>query len=321
MSKFINPFTDWGFKKIFGQEISKDLLIEFLNDLLVGERVITDLTFMNTEQARDYQEARGAIYDIYCTTDTGEKIIVEMQNRSQSYFKERAIYYMSRAVVNQGELGNKWMFDVKAVYGVFLMNFLIDENTKLRTDVILADRETGDLFSDKFRAIFIALPQFKKTEEECETDFERWIFILNNMETLNRMPFRARKAVFEKLEDIANVAALSNKERAEYDQSVKVYRDYLVTMDAATNEGLREGLREGMEKGLQKGIEKGMQKGMQKGIEQGIEQGIQVGMEKGKQEGIKEGMRQSAINLKKQNIATTIISQCTGLTEAEIEEL
>lgn len=79
MGRFINPFTDYGFKKIFGQEISKDLLIDFLNDLLKGERVITDLTFLNNEQLPEWEDARALIYDIHCTTDTGEKIIVEMQ--------------------------------------------------------------------------------------------------------------------------------------------------------------------------------------------------------------------------------------------------
>ena len=99
MSKFINPFTDYGFKLIFGREVSKDLLIEFLNDLLEGERVITDLQFLNNEQLPLYPEGRGIIYDVYCTTDTGEKIIVEMQNRMQSNFKERSIYYLSRAII------------------------------------------------------------------------------------------------------------------------------------------------------------------------------------------------------------------------------
>ena len=195
MSKFINPFTDYGFKLIFGREVSKNLLIEFLNDLLEGERVITDLTFLNNEQLPDYPEGRGIIYDVYCTTDTGEKIIVEMQNRMQSNFKERSIFYLSRAIVNQGRTGHDWKFEIKAVYGVFLMNFIMDKNIKLRTDVILADKETGELFSEKFRQIFIALPLFKKGEEECETNFERWIYILNNMETLKRLPFKARKAV------------------------------------------------------------------------------------------------------------------------------
>ena len=248
MSKFINPFTDYGFKLIFGREVSKDLLIEFLNDLLEGERVITDLQFLNNEQLPLYPEGRGIIYDVYCTTDTGEKIIVEMQNRMQSNFKERSIYYLSRAIVNQGRVGNEWKFEIKAVYGVFLMNFIIDKNIKLRTDVILSDRETGELFSDKFREIFIALPLFNKNEEECETNFERWIYILNNMETL--------KAVFEKLEEIADVASMSPKDRERYDNSVKVYRDYLVTMDAAEQKGIKEGLEKGIEKGMKEGTQR-----------------------------------------------------------------
>uniref|UniRef100_UPI003AB66721 Rpn family recombination-promoting nuclease/putative transposase n=1 Tax=Bacteroides sp. TaxID=29523 RepID=UPI003AB66721 len=213
MGRFINPFTDYGFKKIFGQEISKDLLIDFLNDLLVGERVITDLTFLNNEQLPQYDEGRGLIYDIYCSTDTGEKIIVEMLYRSQTNFKERALYYLSNAIVQQAKPGTQWQFGVKAVYGVFFMNFLFSENVKFRTDVILSDRETGELFSDRMRQIFIALPLFNKEENECETDFERWIYTLKNMETLKRMPFKARKAVFEKLEDIVDVASLSKEEQ------------------------------------------------------------------------------------------------------------
>ena len=241
MGKFINPFTDYGFKKIFGQEVSKELLIEFLNDLLEGERVITDLTFLNNEQLPEYPGDRIAIYDIYCTTDTGEKIIVEMQNRSQVYFKERALYYLSHAIVRQGVKGESWKFDIKAVYGVFFINFLLDEKHKLRTDVILTDRETGKLFSDKLRQIFIALPLFNKTETECETDFERWIFVLNNMETLNRMPFKAQKAVFEKLEEIVDVHSLSEEDRVRYENSVNAYRDYLATIDYAAKKGVEEG--------------------------------------------------------------------------------
>lgn len=249
MGKFINPFTDYGFKKIFGQEVSKELLIEFLNDLLEGERVITDLTFLNNEQLPIYPGERIAIYDIFCTTDTGEKIIVEMQNRSQVYFKERALYYLSHAIVRQGVKGESWKFDIKAVYGVFFINFLLDENHKLRTDVILTDRETGKLFSDKLRQIFIALPLFNKTETECETDFERWIFVLNNMETLNRMPFKAQKAVFEKLEEIVDVHSLSEEDRVRYENSVNAYRDYLATIDYAAKKGVEEGFEEGFEKG------------------------------------------------------------------------
>ena len=102
MSKFINPFTDYGFKLIFGREVSKDLLIEFLNDLLEGERVITDLQFLNNEQLPLYPEGRGIIYDVYCTTDTGEKIIVEMQNRKATSKNARFIIYRVPSSIKEG---------------------------------------------------------------------------------------------------------------------------------------------------------------------------------------------------------------------------
>lgn len=105
MGKFVNPFTDIGFKRIFGQEVSKPLLLDFLNNLLKGERKITDLTFLDKEQPADYRDDRSLIYDIFCLTDTGEKIIVEMQNKEQPHFADRCLYYYSQAVSRQGERG------------------------------------------------------------------------------------------------------------------------------------------------------------------------------------------------------------------------
>lgn len=246
MAKFINPFTDVGFKIIFGQEVTKDLLIDFLNDLLVGERHIRDITFLDKELQPEFRGDRGVIYDIYCTTDNGDHIIVEMQNRPQVNFRERALFYLSHAITRQGERGATWQFDLKAVYGVFFLNFrLSDFPGKLRTDIILSDRDTLEIFSDKLRFIFIELPAFTKEEEECETDFERWIYILKNMETLNRLPFKARKAVFEKLEKIVDIASLTKEEREKYDESIKVYRDQLVTITYAREEGIEEGIEKG----------------------------------------------------------------------------
>ena len=133
------------------------------------------------------------------------------------------------------------------------MNFrLEDMEHKLRTDVILADWETHEQFSDKLRFIFIELPSFTKEEGECETDFERWIYVLKNMETLQRLPFKARKAVFEKLEKIVDIASLSKEEREKYDESIKVYRDHLATLAFAEQKGRQEGLQEGEQKGERK---------------------------------------------------------------------
>ncbi|WP_080905485.1 Rpn family recombination-promoting nuclease/putative transposase [Parabacteroides sp. Marseille-P3160] len=290
MSRFINPFTDVGFKKIFGQEIDKDLLIEFLNDLLVGEKAIKDITFLDKELLPEFMGDRGVIYDIYCTTEKGEHFIVEMQNRQQINFRERALFYLSHTVARQGEKGMDWQFGLKAVYGVFFMNFRLEDIPhKLRTDVILADRETNEQFSDKLRFIFIELPSFTKEEEECETDFERWIYVLKNMETLKRLPFKARKSVFERLEKIVDIASLTKEEREKYDESIKVYRDNLAVLGYAEQKGRKEGEARGLTKG--------------------------------RAEGLKETQLKIARNLKAKGLASDLISEVTGLSAGEIEKL
>lgn len=318
MGRFINPFTDMGFKRIFGQEATKDLLIDFLNDLLVGEKQIKDIRFLDKELIPEFEGDRGVIYDIYCTTEDGEHLIVEMQNKPQARFRERALYYLSNTVVRQGAKGTEWKFNLKAVYGIFFMNFnLKDASPKLKRNIMLQDTETHETFSDKLRFIFIELPCFKKQEEECETDFERWIYVLKNMEILERMPFKARKAAFEKLEKITDIAALSKEDRMKYDESIKVYRDYLVTIEGAVEEGLAKGFEKGMAQGIEKGMAQGIEKGMAQGIEKGMAQGIEKGIEKGRTEGFIEAAR----NMKSLGISTELIIKATGLTAEEIENI
>ncbi len=158
-------------------------------------------------------------------------------------FRERALFYLSHTITRQGERGADWLFDLKAVYGVFFMNFRLENMAhKLRTDVILADRDTHEQFSDKLRFIFIELPSFTKEEADCDTDFDRWIYVLKNMETLKRLPFKARKAVFQKLEKIVDIASLTKEEREKYDESIKVYRDHLATLAYAEQKGRQEGI-------------------------------------------------------------------------------
>lgn len=245
MARFINPFTDVGFKRIFGQEINKDLLIDFLNALLEGERRVKDIRFLDKELIPIYEKDRSLIYDIYCTDENGEQFIVEMQNREHVNFRERTIYYLSQAIARQGERGVDWKFSLKAVYGVFFLNFQLTQLPhKLRTDIILADRDTHEQFSDKMRYIFLELPSFTKEENECETDFERWIYVLKNMETLQRLPFKARNAVFQRLEQIVDIAAMSKEDRMKYDESIKVYRDRLAVMEFERLKGVEEGRAE-----------------------------------------------------------------------------
>ncbi len=245
MGKFLNPFSDVGFKRIFGQEMSKPLLLDFLNNLLEGERRITDLRFLDKEQLPVSNDDRSLIYDIYCETSTGENIIVEMQNRPQAFFKQRTIYYAAGSIARQGERGSEWCYDIKAVYCISFLNFAQTEiSSEFRTDVALMDMCSCRLFSDKIRLIYLQLPLFTKEVDECDNDFERWIYVLKHMETLNRLPFAAKSAVFKRLAEITDIASLSKQERMMYDESLRKFRDTIVVMEGARLSGVEQGRAE-----------------------------------------------------------------------------
>ncbi len=246
------------------------------------------------------------------------EIIVEMQNRGQEHFIDRALYYSSRVIVNQGEKG-KWNYDLLPVYTICFMNF-IDPNMpecKFRTDLTLADRDTGKVVSEKLRIIYLMLPVFEKEEGDCENDFERWIFVLRNMNTFERMPFMAKNAVFKKLAEISDIRSLSKKEMDKYEYSLRVMRDSYATYQYAAKNGWKKGVAEGMAQGMEKGMAQGMEKGMAEGMEKGMAQG--------KAEGKVEGEREKALaiarNLKTFGLSISQIAEATGLNQEEINTL
>ena len=298
MAKFINPFTDVGFKRIFGQEFSKPLLLDFLNSLLEGEKHIVNLTFLDKEQPALYDEDRSLIYDIYCETDEGEHIIVEMQNKSQPYFKSRSIYYISESIARQGERGSSWNYAIDSVYLIAFLNFIpLDFKQQFRTDVVLAEKNTVDQFSDKLRMIYLQLPLFKKEADECENQVERWIYLLKNMETLSRLPWAAQSAVFKKLESIADVGAMSRDERLKYDEALRKYRDTINVFEGVRMDGLMEGRMEGRKDGLMEGL-----------------------ME-GRMEGQRSEKMENARKMKTYGLALDMIAEITGLSIEEVRGL
>ena len=245
MGVFIHPLTDWGFKRIFGD---KELLMDFLNSLLEGERVITDLSYLNTERLAEESDGRKTVYDLYCETDTGEYIIVEMQNKRQSFFKDRALLYMAKSVVDQAKKGNGWDFELTAVYGVYFVNFLLDKNEDLGyfcKDIAMIDKRTGKVFNNKFRQIYIELPRFMKSEADCDSFLEYWIYNLVNMNKLKEISFKDRKAIFGRLEKLASQANLTEEERWRLEEDWKNYNDFFNTLDFAKEEGRAEGLEKG----------------------------------------------------------------------------
>ena len=249
MGKFMNPFTDVGFKHLFGREVSKELLLELLRVILGDERKVKSLSLLNKEKVPKSLNQKVIIYDILCEDEDGTKFIVEIQNQYQDYFLDRALYYLCRMIDEQGLRGSAWNYEIYPVYGIFFLNFKIAPLTKFRTDVILADRETGRMVNSKMRHIYLSLPYFTKREEECETDFDRWMYLLKNMDSFEKIPEYAPKSVFGKILEVADVASLNEEERWEYDQALKHYRDYNNTLHTSYRQGKEEGEAIGLTKG------------------------------------------------------------------------
>lgn len=266
MAKFINPFVDEGFKHIFGQEESKPFLKAFLNELLKGEHEVKDLKFLDKEQLRINKDNRSLIYDIYCEVENGDHIIVEMQNKSQPFFKNRSIFYLARSIVAQGKRGRKWKYDYKAIYIVAMLNFHREDiSDNFRTDVALMDIHRLKLFSDRMRLIYLQLPLFTKEAKECETLFDKIIYVLKNMDAIQRHPELFNGPVFTWLASISDEASLTEEERIKYDTALQAYRDTYAVMEGQYEEGWEKGQKEGMKKGMKKGIEKGRKEGIEKG--------------------------------------------------------
>jgi len=251
--KYISPFTDFGFKKLFGTELNKDILMEFLNALLKkDEGKIVDLTYLPLEQLGTIFDARKAIFDIYCENDKGEKFIVELQKASQNYFKDRSVYYSTFPIQQQAQKG-KWDFKLKAVYTIGILDFVFaedhDDQEVFHHEVRLVDQSTQKVFYDKLTYIYLEMPKFKKTEEELESYFDKWLYVLRNLEDLTKRPAKLQEKVFAKLFEQAEIANYSEQEYNEYEHSLKIYRDLNNVIETAEIKGEKRGEARGIAKG------------------------------------------------------------------------
>lgn len=285
--RYVNPYTDFAFKLLFGTELNKDLLISFLNALLHEEQTITDVTYLNTEHLGTQERDRRAVFDIYCENERGEKFLVEMQKGEQTFFKERSIYYSTFPIREQATKGSEWNYELKAVYTIGILNFVFDhdKNDYFHHEVKLIDTRTREVFYDKLTFIYLEMPKFNKTEQELETMFDKWMFVLRNLSRLMERPIALQERVFERLFRAAEIANFSKKELFEYEDSLKNYRDWYSVMSTAEQKGMNKGLAEGLA------------------------------------EGHAQEKQEIARNLKSLGLSPEVISQATGLCPEEINQL
>lgn len=284
--RYINPYTDFGFKMLFGTEMNKELLISFINSLLSGKEVIRDLTYLNTEHLGTSEADRRAVFDVYCENERGEKILIEMQRGEQQFFKDRSLYYATFPIREQGEKG-EWDYRLKAVYVIGILNFKFDseDDNYFHHEVQLMDVCTKQVFYDKLTFIYLEMPKFNKSEDELVTMFDKWLFVLRNLSRLMARPAALQDRIFTRLFEAAEIAKFTKEQYEAYEESLKVYRDWQNTIVTAEQKGMAKGMAEGIAKGR-------------------MEQNIA-----------------NARSMKLARLDYEIISQVTGLSKDEIDKL
>ncbi len=274
--RYINPITDFGFKRLFGTESNKDLLIDFLNAIigLEEEESIQDVTFLNPEQLGTKKDDRKAVYDIYCKTERGDHVIVEMQSEPVQFFKDRSVFYSAFPIRDQAIKGKKWNFELKAVYAVGLLNFCFsdgkDDKTYLHR-VKLMDIEARTVFYDKLTFVFAELPKFKKKETELKTQLDKWLYAINHLCELDKPSPALSGKMFDKLFYEAAVASLTTMEANAYFESQKQYLYYINSIDYAEMKGKHIGKHIGMKIGFEQGFEEGIEEGAKRKSEKIIQ--------------------------------------------------
>lgn len=286
-AKYVNLFTDFGFKKIFGEEASKPMLLDFLNSLL-PETHIVELSFKDKEKLGKTEVDRKAIYDIYCQNDKGERIIIELQKAKQNYFKDRTVYYSTFPIQEQAEMGD-WNYELKAVYCIGILDFTFDDKLKITENEVIHTVQLKDqnnqLFYNKLKFVYLEMPHFVKTEQELATRLDKWLYFIKHLEDFQNIPEIFEDSIFMKAFETAEIAKFGQAELESYEYSLKIFRDNKAVYEYAVDTAFDEGKLEG------------------------------------KNEGKLEGKLEIAKAMKLKGISVSDISEITGLSKNEIESL
>ena len=305
MNRYINPFTDFGFKKIFGDPDDTELLRSLINDILgfEGKDKIETIVFKNGELLPDSPEDRKAIFDLYCTDEKGSEFIVELQKVYQEHFQSRALYYTSFPIQEQAIRGS-WDFRLTPIYFIGLLNFQVDrfKNTsKYLHHGKIMEIDRKEIMYDNLNMIYLEIPKLQKSREELSNHLEWWLYMFQNLNRLEEIPPRFKGDVIERAFNRAEFIKLPKEEQNKYHKNLKVYRDLINSFSSANKEGLKKGLEKGLKEGLKKGREEGL--------------------EIGKKEGANDKTIEIAKKLKKSGTDIDLIKSATGLDIDIIERL
>ena len=257
-AKYIDLMVDWSFKRVFGTEVNKDILIEFLK-VIFPQFAITDITYIPTEQLGIMEEDRKAIFDVLCKTEDGKTFLVEMQRGAQEHFFERALYYTSFPIMKQGKKAiakeeekgkDPWDFSLDGVFFLGVLDFKYEQDEMTEHRYQLLETKTLKRMTDKLEFVFVEVAKFNKREDELETDLDKWLYLLKNMSTLLERPAALRDRVFGRLFDVAEYARLDDEERKKYVEAMNTTRDTFNMIAYARKQNSYEIARRMIDKGL-----------------------------------------------------------------------
>lgn len=285
--RFINPFTDFGFKKLFGTKGDEQSLISILNAVIDDGNPIESITYIPTEKLGIGQANRVAIFDLYCKTADGSHIIVEMQNNSQEFFVDRSIFYSSFPIQEAARKG-KWDYQLPKIYTISFLNFCINElsrSIKYRSVVKLADIDTGEVFYDNLTYIYIELTKFRKKIDDLESQLDWWLYILKHLDQFDEAPKGMSDDVMIDFFASADIKRFSKDELMAYEESLKHLRDYQNCIDTA--------------------------------VKRNSEKARAKALAEGRAEGRAEEKREIAVKLKDMGMTSAEIAKITGIKETD----
>ena len=288
--RYVSPYTGFGFNLLFGTVMNKELLISLLNAVLFSDKdeAIRDVTYLTAEHLGIRVYGYRSIF-VCCENEKGEKFLVEVQRGEQQFFKDRSGFYST--FCEQGKCG-EWNYGLKAIYVVGILNFSFDKSDE-KYFHHEEDLYTHKVFCDKLTFVYLEMPKFNKTENELESMFDKWLFVLCSLSTLFERPKALQNREFDRLFETAEIAKLTKTELNEYWYSLRNFRDWYSVLSTAEK------------------------KGMEIGFKEGFAQGFAQSKERRRIEEKREYVRK----LKELGVTTDVISQVTGLLKGEIDNI
>lgn len=272
---FAELLCDFMFKRLFGSEANKDVLIEFLN-MVLEDVDIVDVEFIPTGHLGMTEEDRKAIFDISCRCRDGRSFIIEMQKAYQRHFRKRALYYTTYPINEQGRHARelylkekaeakpgektefKWDFDLKPVAVVAIVNFMFDHSDdwpedRYHSSYRLREDRTGEMMTNVLRFVFLELGRFRKRIWELESRFDKWMYLLKHKHEMVEIPEEFSDPVFKRLFILARIGNFTAEELKQYEKSLDDMGDYYNTIRTAEEDAEKRGLERGLAEGEAKG--------------------------------------------------------------------